>query len=200
VRAFVLFGWVAAACNFSHGSLAKDAGDDDAPRIDAPTDGALDAAVDAAPDLGSCNTTGFTCVGGTPVAVTCNGACWLKCQQSTPVANEPAAAAACAAWGGKLAPIRDLADNNCVAVTLFPAQASWIGFEQASTATVKTDEWSWNSDGVAPTFTNWSVGQPNDLDGTEDGQEQCAFMPTNGTWQDVECAHTALYRLSCRRP
>lgn len=196
----MFFGLAATSCSFSHGSLAKDApvtGDDDAPVM---IDAAIDAAPDAAPDLGSCNTTGFTCIGGTPVAVTCNGACWLKCQQSTPVASEAAASAACLAWGGKLAPIREQADNDCVAVTLFPAQASWIGYEQAATATMKTTEWSWNGDGVATNYVNWSVGQPNDLDGAEDGQEQCAFMPTNGTWQDVACSDAGLFRLSCRRP
>jgi hypothetical protein len=193
-----------AGCGFPHGTLSRDdapiVADDDAPRmIDAAIDAAADASIDAAPNLGSCNTTALTCLGGTPVAVTCNAGCWVRCQQSTPVANEPAAAAACAAWGGKLAPIRSQQDNDCVAITLFPSQSSWIGYEQDAAATMKGTGWSWNHDGVASSYTNWSSGQPNDNDGTENGEEQCAYMPTNGTWQDVACSDASTYRFSCRR-
>ena len=201
MRAFAFSALAIAGCGFSHGALSRDAsGDDDGPMIDAAIDASVDAAPDAAPDLGSCNTTALTCLGGTPVAVTCNGGCWVKCQQGVPVANQATASAQCAAWGGKLAPIRVQADNDCVATTLFLGQASWIGFEQNATATTKTAGWTWNNDGIAEAYTNWSGGQPNDNDGTENGEEQCAYMPTVGTWQDIPCGDGGLFRFSCRRP
>lgn len=196
MRALTFVGLI-AACSFTHGSLAHD----DAHIGDgARTDGTTDGAIDASPDAQGCTTAGLTCTNGTAIAVMCNGACWVKCTQATSLANQAVASNACTAWGGKLAPLRSQADNDCVAVTLFPSQSSWIGFEQDSSATTKSGGWSWNGDGVTPTYTNWSSGQPNDLDGTEDGQEQCAYMPTTGTWQDTSCMDPNSFRFSCRRP
>jgi hypothetical protein len=178
-------------------------GDDDAPVMD---DAAIDAAPDAHPDAtvtASCSATGLTCLNGSTSAVTCNGACWVKCTydatSGTPV-TEPQASALCSAWGGKLAPIRDANDQACVGTTLFSSQASWIGFEQSVNASSLTGGWSWNSDGVTPTYTHWDTnGQPDDNNGSENGQEQCAFMPTTGVWHDTDCFGT-LYRFSCRKP
>jgi hypothetical protein len=197
VRAFAFLALT--SCSFQHGSLSRD----DAPPpsndalIDAAVDAQLDAMPDAGPILGSCNPSGLTCIGGTATAMTCNNGCWVKCTMSSAV-TRPMANAFCTSWGGKLAPIRSQADNDCVAVTLFPSQASWIGLEQDPLATTVGGGWTNNSDAVALTFTNWDAGQPNDADGTESGQEQCAFMPTNGTWHDNDCLGTS-FRFSCRR-
>jgi hypothetical protein len=130
----------------------------------------------------------------------CNGACWVKCTQAVPVPSQYAASGACDGWGGKLAPIRDANDEACVSQMLFPSQASWTGFEQALTATTPAGDWSWNGDGVTPTFLSWDSGQPNDFNGVENLQEQCAYMTTAGLWQDTDCFSSASYRFSCRRP
>jgi hypothetical protein len=197
-----------AACGFPHGSLSSrsdaPAGDDDAPIVH--DDAAIDAVPDARPDAtvtSTCSASGLTCLNGSVSAVSCNGACWVKCTiggtAGAPV-TEPQAAALCDGWGGKLAPIRNASDQACVATTLFPSQASWIGFEQDVNATTLLGGWTWNSDGVAPSYTSWDTnGQPDDQNGSENGQEQCAFMPTTGLWHDTDCFGT-LYRFSCRKP
>ncbi|HUS31764.1 MAG TPA: C-type lectin domain-containing protein [Kofleriaceae bacterium] len=206
MRAFVVFGLALAGCSFQHGSLSRDdapvSGDDDAPMIDA----AIDARPDARPDATvtpTCSPTGLVCLAGIASAMTCNGACWVKCTidgtSGTPV-TEATAGQLCANWGGKLAPIRNAMDQACVATTLFPGQASWIGFEQAPATTTVAGGWSWNGDNVTPTYTNWDTAgnQPDDQNGSENGQEQCAFMPTTGLWHDTDCFGT-LYRFSCRK-
>ena len=83
--------------------------------------------------------------------------------------------------------------------TLFPQQASWIGLLQSPIANTVDGGWSINGDDMALTFTNWDAGQPNDANGSENGAEQCAFMTTDGKWQDSDCTSTSLVRFSCRR-
>lgn len=196
---------IVAACSFDQGRAAIDAepqpGSDADTPLDAPGDmmmATTDAATDAT--FSSCTTSGLICA-GTPLALMCNGACWAKCTQiGVSVPNQATAAASCANWGGKLAPIRNQGDQDCLQQTLFPQQAHWIGFEQASSAASVTAGWSWSSDGVTSPFVHWDSGQPNDLDASEtDHAEQCAFMTTAGGWQDVACGDNGLYRFSCRR-
>jgi len=179
-----------AGCSFRHGSApASDA------THDGPPDVAIDARIDAPPDAATCPSTLLACPGGTATMLVCNNACWASC---TAQGAEPTAAAACTAWGGRLAPLQTQADQDCVQLTVLPGHASWIGFEQAAGATTLTSGWSWNSDGITPSFTNWGGGQPNDLDGIEDGQEQCAYMSTpSGTWQDQGCG-LLFFNFSCR--
>jgi len=188
-----------AACGFEHGTLLFDAPGQsgDGPHAgDAPTD-TTNVTIDAPPE---CSSSGLVCA-GVPSAVMCNGACWVKCTQiGVAVPNQGAAALSCASWGGKLAPIRDQGDQDCVAQMLFPGQSHWIGFEQSSTATSLTAGWTWNSDGIAPTYTHWGAGQPNDTDGDEtDHSEQCATMNTAGDWHDTPCDDNNSYRFSCRK-
>ena len=196
-----------AACRFAPGS-GMDQPQDDAPppgidgAIDAPRSDSMvimaDAAVDG-PFTSTCSGIGLTCAGSV-VAVMCNGGCWAKCTSSVAIVNQAAAAGACATWGGELAPIRNQGDQDCVANTLFPQQAPWIGFEQSGTATTLTTGWTWNSDGIAPVYTHWGSGQPNDSNGNEnDHAEQCAFMNTAGDWHDTSCGDGGLFRFSCRR-
>ena len=131
----------------------------------------------------------------------CNGACWVKCTQyGVAVPSQGAAALSCANWGGKLAPIRDQGDQDCVSQMLFPGQSHWIGFEQSGAAALLTEGWTWNSDGIVPTFTHWGAGQPNDANGNEnDHAEQCATMNTAGDWHDTPCDDNNSYRFSCRK-
>ena len=185
------------ACGFEPGKAVEDA-----PK--APGDMAADAAgngsqidgstVDPAP----CVTTGLACAGSV-VAMPCNGACWIACTSSVAIPSQNAAANACAAWGGKLAPLRTLADHQCVVSTLFPNYAHWIGLEQSNNATSVAAGWTWNGDGIAITFEAWGAGQPDDQNANENGTEQCAFIGTTGDWHDEQCGSNGLYRFSCRR-
>ena len=177
-------------CSFEHGISAPDGPH---PSSDAA---AQDATTADAP--AGCTTIGLTC--NNPVvigAVACNGGCWARCQSLNQI-TQAQASAACASWGGKLAPIRDANDESCVALMLFPGQPSWNGLEQASTATALAQDWSWNSDGAPLTYTHWDVFQPDDANGNENGAEQCSMVNSLGMWWDVPCGNT-LYRFSCRR-
>ena len=157
-----------------------------------------DTMIDAPPGV-TCSTSGLTCAGQTMAAI-CNGTCWVKCTSAAPIAGQLMADIACTAWGGKLAPIRSAADQQCVVGVLFPDQAHWIGLEQSSIATTVATDWTWNGDGVAITFTGWGNGQPNDLNGNEnDHAEQCAFINNVGDWHDEDCGNGGLYRFSCRK-
>ncbi len=194
--------FLVAACAFHRGAGALQdgppAGSDapaiDARMIDAPRDGS-NIIIDAPPDAFSCSSAGLSCPGGGIGVAMCNGDCWVSCPAT---GDEPTAAAACQAWGGRLAPLQTQQDQDCVHLTVLPGKASWIGFEQANNASAVNTDWSWNSDGIAPTFLNWNGGQPNDGDGVEDGTEQCAYMSNpSGTWQDQPCS-TSFANFSCR--
>jgi len=182
---------VLAACNFNEGVLATS----DAPIVrsdmmgDVPTDEPMIA----------CSTTGLACPNSVVVAmVVCNGACWAKCQSTSQI-DFYAADAACTSWGGKLAPIRDAADQACVSQMVWPGDAHWIGLEQSYSAVETYRGWSWNGDNMQLAFAAWDSGQPDDINGNEnDHAEQCAMMSTIGAWHDVPCSGT-LYRFSCRR-
>lgn len=195
--------WLAlAGCSYHAGGVTtgsaagSDATTDTPIVVDAPT---IDAVPDAPPDAYACTTAGLACPNGAAVKLTCNGACWVKCTAAVAFPDEPTVAAACVAWGGKLAPLRTAADQGCVSQMVFPSQASWIGFEQAPGQITPALGWSWNSDGVPLTYTHWSSGQPDDGSAThtETGREQCAYMTTLGEWQDTPCTGNVFYRFSC---
>ena len=134
-----------------------------------------------------CSTQGLTC-SGSAMAQECNNRCLVSCSDAV---NETTAAMRCSQWHGKLAPLRDAASNHCIRDTVFMTGDVWIGLEQSATATMVDTNWSWNSDGLALTFTAWTTGQPDDMDMTENGQEQCAFMPNaTETWSDTSCTRT----------
>lgn len=182
---------VVAACRFEPG-VVPDA--DGTMPIDMMGSGS-----DAKPPIdggSSCTTTGLTCTGGTVKAMVCNNACWASCEDNQAV-TQPAASTACTAWGGKLAPLHDATDAACVEM-LLPGEQSWIGLQQSATAPNPNSAWTWNSDLVAITYTNWEMNQPDDANGSENGQEQCAMRNTIGEWHDVPCDNTLL-RFSCRK-
>lgn len=139
----------------------------------------------------ACNATGLTCLGHVTVT-TCNGGCWVTCDDTV---TEPGAALRCGGWGGKVAPIRTAADQTCATVG---GEPSWTGLVQRLGASSPTEGWSWNNDNVAPTFLAWASGQPEDHDGHENNQENCAIQtPPSRAWSDVGCL--ARYPFACRR-
>lgn len=146
-------------------------------------------------DGSTCNATGLTCTGGTTKAMMCNGACWASCEDNQAV-TQTAASAACTSWGGKLAPLRDANDATCVEM-LLPGDQSWIGLEQSASAPNPNAGWTWNSDNVSITYTNWGLNQPDDSNGSENNQEQCAMRNSVGEWHDVPCDNVLLM-FSCR--
>jgi Lectin C-type domain len=154
---------------------------DAAPPADVSADAAVDTAVDAV--VLPCTLDGLTCSGAQ--VFMCGSSCFAKCG-----ANVTAGAArnACEAWSGRLAEIPDAATNACVAAKV--AQFAWVGLTQASTATTPDAGWSWNN-ATPLTYTNWRAGKPDDAGGGENGQEQCALIFNDGTWDDTGCGAIA---------
>ena len=105
------------------------------------------------------------------------------------------ARAACVGWQGALGQIDDAVEESCVTSHL--TAASWLGLLQRPTATATTDDWTWN-DSAPVVYTRWQTGKPDDRDGKETGEEQCAKIQTDGTWDDVAC--TSSLDFVCERP
>jgi hypothetical protein len=190
---------VLAGCSFKATPVAGGA---DAPPSDdahAVHDAPVDTGISQIADAYVCSTVGLVCPDqAVRIKTECNGGCWVACQSNTAFTGEAQVAKLCTDWGGRLAPLRDANDQACVAQVVFPSQASWIGFTQADGQSTLTAGWSWDSDGIAPMYTHWDSGQPNDQNGSENGQEQCAYMTTSGGWQDTTCSDSQFYRFSCR--
>ena len=103
------------------------------------------------------------------------------------------AQAACAAWGGSLAALDSATAQGCPTA----ADDSWIGLQQSSTAITVGGGWTWNG-APAISYTNWDVGEPDDVDGVENGEEQCGYrVGADGTWHDDVCAES--HAFLCRR-
>jgi hypothetical protein len=186
------------ACQFHHGVVSHDGGGSaDGPGIDAPKVDAMVAAIDSQPDAPPpCVVTGLQC-GGQVTSKTCNGGCWVFCNDATPVVQS-VARARCLAWGGELAPILDSNDQACVH-SFDPANQIWIGYEQPLNQATPATGWSFN--GVTITQPNWDTGEPNDsaADGIENNQENCAYMKDTGKWNDTPCGEMNRTRFACRR-
>jgi hypothetical protein len=171
-----------------------------APAIDASvierSDALIDAPIDApAPPLDAahlaCSTAGLAC-GGTATMFTCGGDCWVLCTGHAP---RDTAAAACAGWMGALGEIDDATEQSCVAARL--NAVAWVGLTQSATATTPETGWTWNGT-VQLVFTHWQSGVPDDRDNNENGDEQCAKIQTDGTWDDVTCSSSINFL--CERP
>ena len=150
-----------------------------------PTDDAtaiVDAAVDDAPDAQQIACGPVNCNGPVRFMV-CNGRCITICED---VSSQGFARQQCMFWGGNSMTLRDAADTAC-ALSLGAMSSAWIGFEQISPASGPATNWVWGS-GAPTTYTNWAMQEPQDLDGTENNEEQCALMSTNGTWVDTACS------------
>jgi Ca2+-binding RTX toxin-like protein len=86
--------------------------------------------------------------------------------------------------GGHLVTINDQAEQDWLAVN-FPQANLWIGMNDRETEGV----WVWSS-GEPVTYTNWSVGEPNDYRGIVPSGEDAAamnfqvYVPDNVAWND----------------
>ena len=149
---------------------------------DGAIDGALDAALAPCPPL---------LCGAAATAMSCNGRCFTHCSE---IVFETEAVSRCNAWGGTVAAVHSQADNDCVALVA-PTQ-SWIGYTQSGGALLAAN-WTW-LDGQVSAYTNWDVNEPQDADGIENGQEQCALINPGGTWVDTGCNITPA-EIACSR-
>jgi hypothetical protein len=125
--------------------------------------------------------------------------CWVGCTNGGEIfASE--AATRCQAWGGRLNPVYSAEELSCLRAEL-NGGAVLLGLSQSAGASGLGAGWSWNGDGVTPTYLPWDVGQPNDGTGVELGFEQCAYSPGGGNndWHDINCAGL-FSRFGCRYP
>jgi hypothetical protein len=134
-------------------------------------------------------------------ATACDGrATVVRCTGTAQEALDRATAvAACAAWGGTLASVRDATEENCLE-SIVPIQGNaWIGLVQAAGAAMPADDWTW-LDGLPLGYTHWFSGEPNDADGIENDSEQCGmiYSPSIGSgWNDAECSKSL--QIACSR-
>ena len=109
-----------------------------------------------------------------------NGHAYAYCPQALTFA---AARTTCQSFGGDLVTIDDMAENDFIVAEPTPPSMGvggfWIGLSDS--AVEGTFVWT---DGSAPTFTAWNMGEPNDGGGVEDCGE---MSTTNGGWNDVAC-------------
>ena len=80
--------------------------------------------------------------------------------------------------GGNLVTISDRAEENWLRENFSASELLWTGFNDAETE----DQFQWSS-GQAITYTNWTPGEPNDVDGAQDFAVM-NFGP-GGAWDDV---------------
>lgn len=138
---------------------------------------------------------------GRATFLVCNGKCFAACEDSLGYSN---ALARCNQWGGTLATISSAADQPCVDqwIGAVPADV-WIGYVQVTPALSPSVGWSW-LDGTPTTgYTNWSNAgaiQPDDGDGTEDGDEQCGeIFAVDHARNDQSCATGSPIGLACTK-
>ena len=154
-----------------------------------PVDAAIDAPIDAA--VLPCVTTGLSCA-GTATPFMCGGHCWVRC---TATLGWDRASQACAGWQGALGAIDDATEQSCVASRV--SNNTWIGLRQDDMATAPAQGWNWNTPATPVGYTHWQSGVPDDQDGRENHDEQCAKMQSDGTWDDVACG--TAYNFLCER-
>jgi hypothetical protein len=91
------------------------------------------------------------------------------------------------ALGGHLVTINDAAEQDWVYNTFsagtYPSRALWIGFH----ATNPLGPYSWSS-GEGITYTNWFIGEPNDLAGETHAHMWCEDHAAPGTWNNAQDA------------
>jgi len=197
---------ILAGCSFDTSGLpvVGDAFDIDAPvggQIDATVGGQIDATTGGQIDASFvCSITSMMCPGNQTLRLlSCGDSsdCWVGCRDGNVVSpNE--AAAFCTSWGGRLANIDSAAEETCVRTTINGAII--LGLSQAASQTDTDIGWSWNGDGLTPAYLNWDNGQPNDSNGVETNEEQCAFSNSGGNWHDTVCNAPASARFTCRYP
>ncbi|XP_025099620.1 perlucin-like protein [Pomacea canaliculata] len=88
------------------------------------------------------------------------------------------AAALCGVFGGNLVEINNLSENDFVwnLLTSRNVSEAWIGMSDLA----QEGHWRWSS-GATLSLTNWWPGEPNNLNGNENGGE----IWTGGKWNDT---------------
>ncbi len=188
-----------AACSFKSPGAAPSGdapGGDDAPAIDA-------AVPDASPDAdpSTCSFPGFQCPGGVPLRVLpcgATGECWVGCVNGA-TQTVAQATAFCAGLGMKLGLFDSAEDEACVRGAGING-AIMLGMQQLTGQQNGDEGWIRIADDTAVSHFDWGPGQPNDADGAEDGQEQCAFSNASALWHDDACATLSSARWICRYP
>jgi hypothetical protein len=107
------------------------------------------------------------------------------------------AKADCIAMGGRLATPADSGANDAVHSII--TDVTYIGFKQLSGQSSTSAGWQ-TSEGFTPIYFNWSSGEPNDMDGTEDDYQDCGRMWTSGYWDDVNCSQVSPYVCEFSKP
>lgn len=183
-----------AACRFD---LPAAAPSGDAPsEDDAPI---ADAAHDARPFV--CSFPGAQCPGGVPLQVLpCGapGSCWVGCVSG---ANQTVAQAEafCASLEMAIGVFDSVADETCVRNAGINGTIM-LGMMQLAGQANAAEGWIRIADNMPVQFFRWDGGQPNDGDGTENGQEQCVYSDNTAGWHDASCATLMSSRWICRHP
>ena len=126
--------------------------------------------------------------------MTCNGRCITYCDD---MVQQSTAESACVAWGGHLYTMHSAADDAC-AMSIIASNFAWIGYMQATGQSTPAVGWSWLDNNQTP-YLDWyaTSNEPNDTDGVENDDEQCAFMAVDGTWRDIQCTNS--YHVMCAK-
>ncbi|MGE0549900.1 MAG: C-type lectin domain-containing protein [Kofleriaceae bacterium] len=72
------------------------------------------------------------------------------------------------------------------AMAVVGGQTVWAGLQQAASQATPNAGWSWVT-GATLGMVPWSAGQPDDLNGSENAEEQCGSL-AGGMWSDAACA------------
>jgi hypothetical protein len=171
VRRHALIAIVLAGCGFHVSAAGTDQPGDSAQPIDA----ALDAS-DAFVPLPACMMSASYAAGP-------DGHRYRK---TAPTLRYDDAIDACHADGAHVAVINSAAENTFAMQTAAGSDL-WLGFDDLTTEGI----FRWITG--ASSFTAWGVGEPNDQFGSED----CAYLRSDGTWNDTDCGDTRAALCEC---
>ena len=71
---------------------------------------------------------------------------------------------------------------------------AWVGLRQLPGALNVNSDWAWPD--LSMGQQTWTTGEPDDLDDSEDGDQQCAFIDRDGL-NDGDCAVERLVLCEC---
>ena len=97
--------------------------------------------------------------------------------------------AACLAAGLQLASVQSEAEDTLL-VTAAAGNTVWIGGTDAASE----GTWAWSPSGTPLSYTNWNVGEPNNVG----GNEHCLAAVYTGGWNDASC--DILLKYVCETP
>lgn len=91
----------------------------------------------------------------------------------------------CQSLGGSLMSIMSATEKDCLMAEQ-PWYSFWIGLRPFNDqpTTIRAN-FRWLGTGLAPTYTNWGTGEPNNAGGSEG---VCIYQQTSGLWNDGGCA------------